>query len=318
MTSGSQPSFQLTAPAAAVPQTSFNFTVTAENPAGGSTDTSFAGTVHFTSSDSLAVLPADFTFTPNDQGTQGFGATLKRSGGQTITATDTVNSAIIGTATVTVSGTTLTFAPTLLAFGNQAIGTTNIARKVTLTNQTGAEINIVSIAITGTNASDFAETATTCGSTLAVSKSCTLSFTFTPVALGATSATLSLTDAAGNSPQQIALSGTGIVQVSVVPATVSFAATNVGKTSATRVITVRNSLKATLTFSGTPFTFTGADPGDFNQSATTCGSTLAAYGHCTVSITFTPTAQGIHTAVLNIADNANPGSQTVSLSGKGR
>ena len=180
---GSHPSFQLTAPSTVMPETAFNFTATAENPLGSSTDASFAGTIHFTSSDPQAVLPADFTFTPNDQGTQGFSATLKKSGAQTITATDTVNSAILGTATVTVSGTTLTFIPTSLLYGIQAIGTTSLARRVTLTNQTGGTISIAFIAIPGTYPSDFVNTTTTCTSTLAVNQSCIVYVTFTPGAL---------------------------------------------------------------------------------------------------------------------------------------
>ena len=44
-----------------------SFTVTAKN-ADGSTNTGYRGTVHFTSSDPQAVLPADYTFTAADQG----------------------------------------------------------------------------------------------------------------------------------------------------------------------------------------------------------------------------------------------------------
>jgi len=318
---GSNPSFQLSAPSTAGPGASFNFTVTAQNPNSSSTDTSFAGTVHFTSSDSQAVLPGDFVFTPGDQGTQTFGATLRTSGAQTITATDTVNNAIAGTATVTVGGANLgglSFTPTSLSYGNQAIGTTSVVKKFTLTNIAGGTVSIGSVAITGTNAGDFTKTATTCTSTLAANKSCTVSVTFTPGALGARSATLVITDAASNSPQQIALSGTGVVQVAITPAAESFGWITVGQTSATKVIKVKNNLTTTLTFSGAPFTFTGTDPGDFAQSATTCGSTLAALAHCTVSITFTPTAQGIRTAVLNVADSGNPSPQTANLSGTGK
>jgi len=101
---GAHPSLQLTAPGTAASGTSFNFTVTIQNPVGSSTDTSFTGTVHFTSNDSQAVLPADYAFTSADKGTQTFGATLKTSGTQTITATDTVNGAITDAATVAVSG----------------------------------------------------------------------------------------------------------------------------------------------------------------------------------------------------------------------
>jgi hypothetical protein len=311
----------LSAPANSAPGTSFNFTVTAQNPVGSSTDASFAGTVHFSSSDSQAVLPADFTFKPSDQGTQTFGATFKSGGPQTITATDTVNSAIVATATVTVGGGnvgSLSFTPTSLIYAKQAIGTTSVAKKVTLTNNAGGTVSIGSIAVAGSNPGDFAKTATTCGSTLAVSKSCTVSVTFTPGGLGARSATLVITDSASNSPQQIALSGTGMAQVSVTPSAESFGTITVGSTSAAKVITVKNNLKTTVTFSGSPFTFTGSDPGDFAQSATTCGSTLAALGHCTVSITFTPTATGVRTAVMNVADSGNPSPQTVNLSGTGK
>jgi len=100
---GAHPSLQLTAPATAASGTSFNFTVTIQNPVGSSTDTSFTGTVHFTSNDSQAALPADYAFTSADKGTQTFGATLKTNGSQTITATDTVNGAITDAATVAVS-----------------------------------------------------------------------------------------------------------------------------------------------------------------------------------------------------------------------
>jgi len=50
----------------------------------------YAGTVHFTSTDLAAVLPADYTFAPADKGVHYFplGATLKKGGMQTITATD--------------------------------------------------------------------------------------------------------------------------------------------------------------------------------------------------------------------------------------
>jgi hypothetical protein len=319
---GSNPIFQLSAPSTAASGTSFNFTVTAKNPVDRTIDTSFAGVVHFTSSDSQAVLPAEFTFTPSDLGTQTFGATLRTSGAQTITATDTVNNAIAGTATVTVGGGGnlggLTFTPTSLIYGNQAIGTTSVIKKVTLTNSAGGTVSIASIVITGTNPGDFAKTATTCVSILAANKSCTVSVTFTPGALGARSATLVITDAATNSPQQIALSGKGVVQVSVTPSALSFGGITVGSTSVAKVITVKNNLKTTLTFSGTPFTFTGSDPGDFGQSATTCGSTLVGLGHCTVSIVFAPTAPGVLTAVLNVADSGNSSPQTVNLSGTGK
>ena len=46
---------------------SFNVTITAKD-AYGNTATSYTGTVHFTSSDSAAVLPGNYTFVAGDAG----------------------------------------------------------------------------------------------------------------------------------------------------------------------------------------------------------------------------------------------------------
>jgi hypothetical protein len=92
--------FVVSAPAVATAGASFNFSVTAKDQF-NNTATGYGGTVHFTSSDAQAVLPADSTLTA---GTGTFSATLKTAGPQTITATDTVTPAITGTsATITVS-----------------------------------------------------------------------------------------------------------------------------------------------------------------------------------------------------------------------
>src|SRR4029078_10828010 len=62
--------------------------VTARDAAGNAA-VSYGGTVHFTSSDKGAELPADYTFSGDDQGAHVFQATLAHAGKQTITATDT-------------------------------------------------------------------------------------------------------------------------------------------------------------------------------------------------------------------------------------
>ncbi len=76
--------FSVSAPATAMARVIFSFTVSAldayNNPA-----TSYAGTVHFTSSDAKAVLPPNSTL-PNGMGN--FFATAESTGSQTITATD--------------------------------------------------------------------------------------------------------------------------------------------------------------------------------------------------------------------------------------
>jgi len=84
--------FSVTSPATATAGTPFNFTVTALD-ASNNTVTTYSGTVHFTSTDGQAVLPANSTLT---DGTGAFSATLKTSGSETITATDTITLTITG------------------------------------------------------------------------------------------------------------------------------------------------------------------------------------------------------------------------------
>jgi hypothetical protein len=70
-------------------------TVTAQD-AMGHTVTGYQGTVHITSSDPQAVLPADYTFTAADAGVHIFNVTLRTAGTQSITVTDTASSSITG------------------------------------------------------------------------------------------------------------------------------------------------------------------------------------------------------------------------------
>ena len=69
----------------------------------GNVVTGYHGAVHFSSSDALASLPADYTFTPSDHATHNFSIALDTAGVQSITATDAANSAL----TVTKSGITV-------------------------------------------------------------------------------------------------------------------------------------------------------------------------------------------------------------------
>lgn len=62
----------------------------------GTTQSGYRGTVHFTSSDPLAVLPANYAFTVADKGSRTFNVTLKTYGTASVTATDTVTGTIAG------------------------------------------------------------------------------------------------------------------------------------------------------------------------------------------------------------------------------
>jgi Concanavalin A-like lectin/glucanases superfamily len=85
--------FTVSAPATASVNSAFNVTVSALD-ANNFPVIGYAGTVHITSSNGTATLPANSTLT-NGVGT--FSVTLRTAGSFTVTATDTVNGSITGT-----------------------------------------------------------------------------------------------------------------------------------------------------------------------------------------------------------------------------
>ena len=94
--------FLIAAPVNANAGVSFPVTVTAKD-AGNNTATRFQDTVHFTSSDTQAGLPSDYTFTAADAGVHTFSVTLKTAGSPTFTVTDARNTAVTGTTGVAVA-----------------------------------------------------------------------------------------------------------------------------------------------------------------------------------------------------------------------
>ncbi len=109
----------------------------------------------------------------------------------------------------------------------------------------------------------------------------------------------------------MALSGTGTVQAALTPASETYKNQKVGTTSKAKKFTLTNDEAVTLT--GIAISTTG----DFAVSATTCGSSLAAKGKCTIDVTFTPTQTGTRTGQLSVSDSAIGSPQTAGLSGTG-
>jgi hypothetical protein len=102
----------------------------------------------------------------------------------------------------------VTFTPTSLTFGSQAVGTTSAPQSVTLTNSGTANlfINGVSLSQAGL---DFNTDEACAGLTLTPGASCTMSVVFNPSATGTRTGTLNVTDNAAGSPQTVPLTGTG-------------------------------------------------------------------------------------------------------------
>ncbi|HXL87732.1 MAG TPA: choice-of-anchor D domain-containing protein [Streptosporangiaceae bacterium] len=200
---------------------------------------------------------------------------------------------------------TVTAAPSALSFGSQAEGTTSSAQTVTVSNPTSSAASVSSISASG----EFAET-NTCGSSIAANGSCTVSVTFTPTAAG--TQTGSLTINAGGVTDTVSLTGSGTAPGPVLnasPGGLSFAATDVGSTSATQAVTVTNSGTTAATVSGVSVT------GAFSQT-NNCSS-IAVNASCTVTVSFKPTTSGTNTGTLTVTSNANNSPTTVSLTGSG-
>jgi hypothetical protein len=213
---------------------------------------------------------------------------------------------------VTVSvkgGGSVTLAPSSLNFGNQNVGTTSAQQMLTLTNSQSTALTGISLSITGTNASDFAET-DNCGTTVAANSSCTINVTFTPAAAGSRTATFTATDSAGT--QTAGLSGTGVGSVTLTPPSLGFGNQGVGTSSSAQPLTLTNSTASALT--GISVSVTGTNAADFTQG-NNCGTSLAVNTSCTINVTFTPTGYGSRSATLNVTDSA--GTQSSSLTGTG-
>ena len=200
---------------------------------------------------------------------------------------------------------------TSLAFGKRVLGTTSPAKVVKVTNTGTSTLHITNISIND----DFAISSKTCGTTVAPGASCTVSVTFTPTQIGVRHGTLTFSDDAPTNPQTVALTGTG-TQISLSPVSLNFGTVTVGTTSVAKSVTVTNVGTTPVTFSG--ISIAGTNPGDYQISANTCGTSLAAGGSCTVGLRFKPTAVGTRKATLRVADNGGGSPQTASLIGVGQ
>lgn len=209
------------------------------------------------------------TFTPSAAGARG---------PVTLTITDNASPT---TQIVNVSGTGTTAAPavtiaptTPLTFAAQTVSSTSTAQTVTITNSGNAPLTFGAQAIAVS--SDFGQTNTCNGVTVAVGGTCTISVTFSPSSAtnNPRTGTLTITDNALNSPQTVSLSGTAMDFTLSVPSTAS-----VNKGS-----------------NGTVTVTIGALGGFTGSVALTCTGSII-QGTCTVSPA-SVTAPGTATATL--------------------
>jgi hypothetical protein len=98
--------------------------------------------------------------------------------------------------------------------------------------------------------------------------------------------------------------------VSFLPTSLAFGNQNVNTTSAAQTVTLTNGGTGALTI-------TSITTSTQYAQTNTCGTSVAAGGNCTITVTFTPTATGSQPGTITVTDDATGSLQTVSLTGTG-
>jgi hypothetical protein len=255
-----------------------------------------------------SVCTAIVTFAPTAAGAES----------ATMTVTDSPDP--LGPYTVSLSSAATvpeSVSPAKLAFAD-VYQTASKTLSVTLTNHSSSEaMTLTGTSVGGANASDFAVTGGNCTGSLAASSSCTYAITFTPQTESAEAGTFSIMVAQdpNGGPPAVALSGTGLVPIRVVPASIALGTVADGHSSVNRTVTVINDGGA----ASLSELVSGPNSGDFTVTGGTCGATLAGAGaSCTYTLKFTPSIVGAESATLGVSaagDAASP--HNVMLTGTG-
>lgn len=210
------------------------------------------------------------------------------------------------------SGAILGTDPPAEDFGYQAVGTTSAPEPITLTNSGTAPLTLNSVQLA--SGQYFSISQNTCGSTVAVGSSCSVSVTFKPASSGSLSDTLQISYGSPASVQSVSLTGTGATASAVLdPTTLSFGNTSVFATSM-QTLSLSNS--GTDEMTGISTSISGQNAGNFSISHDGCtGVVLPANTSCSLTVSFAPDSAGQMQANLLVADSAAGSPQTVALSG---
>ena len=197
---------------------------------------------------------------------------------------------------------------TALSYGDQSLGATSAGQSVTLTNTASGILNIGAVNVSG----DFEQT-NTCTSALPPGNSCSITITFSPVALGPRNGSVTIASNAAGSPQTISLSGVGITGapgISLSTSILTFGSQVNGTTSPPQAVTLSNSGTALLTISAI------ANGGDAIQS-NNCLSSLQPGASCFIYVMFTAGGVGARTGSITVKSNAANNPQAIQITGTG-
>ena len=208
---------------------------------------------------------------------------------------------------------------TSVSFPTTTVGVATATQTVTITNSGTASLVINAFAITSP---DFVSSVNTCspGASIAPGASCVITVRFTPSAAGPITASLLIAHNANPATTTIALSGIGVAPVTSHPiallneSALVLPSTPVGAVASGVSITLANTGTAPL-----QLTSVATAPAEFRIASSNCvaSPTLAVGAHCTVLVTFAPTAVGERSGTVTFNHNAAPASNLVALSATG-
>lgn len=202
-----------------------------------------------------------------------------------------------------------------LDLGEQAVLAPGTARTLALTNNGQAALSLSSIAVSGTQAAEFALGGTCAvGTPVPAQEGCTITVTLTPAALGARAATLDIGSNAPAGTVNIALAGTGVPEAAPVvqlsQAALGFGTVTIGSSSAARTAVLTNAGNAPLNVSDI------SSPSSEFQLTHDCPPSLLAGEACSISVVFTPTSANV-SEVLVVGSNAASSPNNIVLTGLG-
>src|SRR5271156_2953173 len=218
----------------------------------------------------------------------------------------------IGNAPAYAVVTRITISPLTLTFPKQEVDTTSAAKNVTVTNPNSSSLQIDHVT---PSAGDFAISSDGCsGVLLGPGANSLISVAFTPSQIGPRTGTLTITDAAANSPQTVRITGTGILlKPTFNPTHLGFGTQPLETPSVTKTIVLTNPNLVPLSV-----TSVASTASQFVVSADTCsGTDVPASGTCSFDVTFTPTQTGAIYAKIVVTDDAEVTTQSIPVSGTG-
>ncbi len=205
-------------------------------------------------------------------------------------------------------------APAAIEFGEQRVGRAGEPRETVLTNRSAAPASIAGLAVPGGGFE--ADGAACLGRALPPGESCRVRVTFTPAADGPVAADLAVRERDGAGPR-IALRGVGVSpRLALEPERLDFGDLRAGTRGPARKVAVANPGRAPLQVENVALA--GPEAQIFEVRADGCSRRVVPpNGSCALEVAFRPERPGVGRAELRVTSDADDGSQSVALAGRG-